>query len=116
VELHADVADVRPYLARSGVMTVPLRIGGGSRLKILEALAMRKAVVSTSRGCEGLSMIPGKHLIVADQAQTFAQAVVDLMQDRERRKALGNAGRALVEAEYSWERCGDEVVRALEKI
>ncbi|TMC21098.1 MAG: glycosyltransferase [Chloroflexi bacterium] len=116
ITVTGSVPDVTCYLAAATVAIAPILIGGGTRLKILEALAMRKAVVSTSRGCEGLSMIPGKHLIVADQAQTFAQAVVDLMQDRERRKALGNAGRSLVEAEYSWERCGDEVVRALEKI
>ena len=116
ISVTGSVPDVTCYLAAATVAIAPILIGGGTRLKILEALAMRKAVVSTSRGCEGLSMIPGKHLIVADQAQAFAQAVVDLMQDRERRKALGNAGRALVEAEYSWERCGAQAVRALEKI
>jgi len=116
ITVTGSVPDVTCYLAAATVAIAPILIGGGTRLKILEALAMRKAVVTTSRGCEGLSIIPGKHLIVADQAQAFAQAVVDLMQDRERRKALGNAGRALVEAVYSWERCGAQAVRALEKI
>jgi len=110
------VPDIRCYLTEATVAIAPVLIGSGTRLKILEAMAMRKAIVSTSLGCEGLSVIPGKHLMVADQAQAFAQAVVDLLQDAAKRMALGNAGRALVEAEYSWERCGDKAVHALEKI
>lgn len=116
VTVTGEVPDVKPYLAAATVTIAPLLIGSGTRLKILEALAMRKAMVSTSLGCEGLSVVQGKHLIVADQAQTFVQNVVDLMQHREKRLALGSAGRALVEAEYSWQRCGDYVIRALEKM
>jgi sugar transferase (PEP-CTERM/EpsH1 system associated) len=116
VTVTGAVPDVRHYLAAATVAIAPVLIGSGTRLKILEALSMRRAVVSTSLGCEGLSLIPGKHLIVADQAQEFAQAVVDLMQAPEQRVALGNAGRALIEAEYSWERCGDKALLALEKI
>jgi glycosyltransferase involved in cell wall biosynthesis len=76
---------------------------------------MQKAVVSTSVGCEGLSVVPGKHLIVADQAEALAQAVVTFMRNPEMRSAFGSAGRALVEAEYSWKWCGDRLLRILEK-
>jgi glycosyltransferase involved in cell wall biosynthesis len=76
---------------------------------------MGKAVVSTSLGCEGLAVVPGQHLIVADQPEVFAQSIVDLLQNAEQRTALGIAGRALAET-YSWQRCGEDVIHAVEKI
>ncbi len=116
VTVTGQVPDVRPYLASSAVAIAPLRIGSGTRLKILEALAMQKAVVSTSIGCEGLALIPGKHLLVEDQPEMLARAVVTLLQDVEKRQALGEAGRLLVEAQYSWEWCGTQLLAALEQI
>lgn len=113
VSVTGSVADVRPFLAESAVAIVPLLIGSGTRLKILEALAMEKAVVSTSVGCEGLSLVPGKHLLVADQADAFAQAVVTFLRNAAMRTAFGAAGRALVGAEYSWERSGSRLLQAL---
>ena len=113
ITVTGTVPDVRPYLAAATVAIAPIRIGSGTRLKILEALAMRKAVVSTSLGCEGLSVIAGKHVRVADSAQAFAGAVVDLLRDAQRSMALGNAGRELVEATYSWKRCGDRAMSAI---
>lgn len=113
VTVTGTVPDVTSYLATAAVAIAPLQIGSGTRLKILEALAMRKATVSTSLGCEGLSVTSGKHLIVADRAQEFAQALVDLMQDTQKRNALGNAGRKLVEAQYSWENCGNRLLEVL---
>ncbi|MBA2393693.1 MAG: glycosyltransferase [Ktedonobacteraceae bacterium] len=114
VTVTGAVPDVKPYLATAAVAIAPLLIGSGTRLKILEALAMHKAVVSTSVGCEGLVVETGKHLSVADQAEPFAQAVIDLLHHPEKRVSLGNAGRALVEAEYSWEQCGTSFIHALE--
>ena len=116
VTVTGAVPDVKPYLAAASVAIAPLLIGSGTRLKILEALAMQKAVVSTSLGCEGLAVETGKHLCVADQPELFAQKVVDLLRSPEKRASLGQAGRALVEAEYSWEQCGNAVIRALENI
>ncbi len=116
VTVTGQVPDVRPYLASSAVAIAPLRIGSGTRLKILEALAMQKAVVSTSIGCEGLALVPGKHLLVEDQPEMLAHAVVTLLQDVEKRQALGEAGRLLVEAQYSWEWCGTQLLAALEQI
>jgi glycosyltransferase involved in cell wall biosynthesis len=116
ISVTGSVPDVKPYLAAATVAIVPVLIGSGTRLKILEAFAMGKAVVSTSLGCEGLGVTSGKHLIVADQPRVFAQSIVDLLQNAEQRTALGNAGRELAETEYSWKQCGDNIIRALEKI
>ncbi|HEV8441375.1 MAG TPA: glycosyltransferase family 4 protein [Methylomirabilota bacterium] len=96
------VDDVRPFIAESAVYVVPLRVGGGTRLKIFEALAMGKAVVSTAVGAEGLPLISGEHFVQADQPADFARAVVKLLKDHEARERLGSAGRRLVEARYSW--------------
>jgi sugar transferase (PEP-CTERM/EpsH1 system associated) len=115
ITVTGSVPDVRSYLAAATVAIAPLRIGSGTRLKILEALAMKKAVVSTSRGCEGLDVVPGTHLIMADQPEAFAQCVVDLLQDQDKRAALGSAGREFARA-YSWQRIGDALVDAVETI
>lgn len=96
------VPDVRPFLAAASVVVVPLRMGGGTRLKVLEALAMGKAVVSTSIGCEGIDVEDGRHLLIADDAGAFAAQVVRLLGDEELARRLGMAGRRLVEARYGW--------------
>jgi glycosyltransferase involved in cell wall biosynthesis len=96
------VPDVRPYLAEAAAVVVPLRMGSGTRLKVLEALAMGKGVVSTTLGCEGVDVTPGGDLLVADDPASFAAAVVELMENAERRQALGLGGRRLVERSYTW--------------
>jgi sugar transferase (PEP-CTERM/EpsH1 system associated) len=108
VRVTGTVADVRPYVAAGAVYIVPLRIGGGTRLKIFEALAMAKPVVSTAIGAEGLPLVPGEHFLQADDPSDFARAVVSLLRDPARRKALGMAGRKLVEERYSWQRVARE--------
>jgi sugar transferase (PEP-CTERM/EpsH1 system associated) len=102
VSLTGTVPDVRPYVRDAAVFVVPLRIGSGTRLKIFEALAMGKAVVSTTVGAEGLGLIPGVHFLQADTPNDFADAVISLTRDPARRNALGKAGRELVERHYSW--------------
>ena len=77
MELHADLPDVRPQLARCGMMVVPLRIGGGSRLKILEALATNTPVVSTRVGAEGLELEPGHHLTVVEDVDDLPEAIIE---------------------------------------
>lgn len=105
------VEDVRPYLAEAAVVVVPLRIGSGTRLKVLEALAMSKAVVSTSVGCEGLDVKDGEHLLIADEPAAFSAAVNRLLRDPAGAARLGQRGRALVESRYGWE----QSVRSLER-
>ncbi|MCI0575012.1 MAG: glycosyltransferase family 4 protein [Chloroflexi bacterium] len=102
IRVTGFVPDVRPYIAEATVYVVPLRQGSGTRLKILEALAMGKAVVSTTIGAEGLEVTDGRHLLIADEPQDFAARVCELLRDPSRRQALGQAGRTLVEACYDW--------------
>lgn len=113
VTVVGSVPDIRPYLASSAVALAPLHVGSGTRLKILEALAMGKAVVSTSPGYEGLALVPDQHLLVVDQHNAFAESVIELLHNPERRAELGKAGRALVETQYSWEQCGECLLQAL---
>jgi glycosyltransferase involved in cell wall biosynthesis len=96
------VDDVRPYIDAAAVYVVPLRIGGGTRLKIFEALSMGKAVVSTGVGVEGLPLAPGEHYLKADDPQAFASAVISLLRDPVRRRALGEAGQRLTHEHYAW--------------
>jgi glycosyltransferase involved in cell wall biosynthesis len=102
VVVTGRVPDVRPYLAGAAVTVVPVRIGGGTRLKVVEALAMRKAVVSTTLGCEGLAVRSGEHVALADDAESFAAAITRLLGDPQERSRLGLAGRSLVVERYSW--------------
>jgi glycosyltransferase involved in cell wall biosynthesis len=103
VELAANVPDVRPYLARCGALTVPLRIGGGSRLKILEALAAGLPVVSTAVGAEGLRLEPGRHLVLADGVDEMAGALVRCIRAPEPARAMAARGREVVLSQYDWE-------------
>jgi glycosyltransferase involved in cell wall biosynthesis len=107
---------VQPHLAAAQVAIVPLLTGAGTRLKILEAFSLRRAVVSTSLGCEGINCVPGRDLMVADEPRAFAAAIVDLLSDSARREGLGAAGRALVEEQYSWAHCGQQLLKALDDV
>jgi glycosyltransferase involved in cell wall biosynthesis len=114
-ELHANVADVRPYLAESGVLAVPLRIGGGSRLKILESLAAGLPVVSTRIGAEGLDLQPDKDLIVVERIEDMVAALVNSLRHPERMRALARQGREVVRARYDWETLAVKLERVWEK-
>ena len=96
--------DIRPVLEAATVAVVPIRIGGGTRLKILDAWGMATPVVSTTIGSEGLDAVDGEHLMVRDDASDIADAVVQLMRDPGLGRRLGAAGRRLAEARYSWSR------------
>jgi sugar transferase (PEP-CTERM/EpsH1 system associated) len=116
VTITGWVEDVRPYLAQSTVVIVPLRNGGGTRLKILEALAMGKAVVSTSIGAEGLDVTHGQNILIADTPDAFAQAVVQLLCSETLRQKLGENGRQLVEHYYEWGSIADRLDRAYRQV
>lgn len=109
VEVLGEVPDIRPHLERAAVVAVPIRMGGGTRLKVVEGLAMGKAMVSTSTGCEGIDVRDDEHLLIGDTAETFASGVLQLFDDPALGLALGRAGRLLVEGEYSWNLAGDRV-------
>jgi len=102
ITLTGFVEDVRPYIAAASVYVVPLLTGGGTRLKVLEAMAMGKAIVSTTLGCEGINATPGEDIVLADTALDFAGQVLDLLENAPRRVALGQAARAFVEGHSDW--------------
>lgn len=109
VVLTGEVPDLRPYLQRAAVVAVPVRMGGGTRLKVVEGLAMGKAMVSTTLGCEGVAVEDGVNLLIADGAQAFASTLLRLFEDPARGEALGAAGRRLIEDEYSWDGAGERL-------
>lgn len=115
VAIHADVADVQPFLERSRVAVVPLRIGSGTRLKALEAMASGRAVVGTTIGVEGLDVTSGEQLVIADAAPDFADAVVRCLTDGDHAARLGAAGRALVQRRYSWREIAATYAELLER-
>ncbi len=103
VVLTGHVEDVRPYITGAAVYVVPLRIGGGTRLKVLEAMAMGKAIVSTTLGCEGFDLVPGQELVIADTPADLAAAVLTLLRDPARRERLGRAARRFAGSRYDWQ-------------
>ena len=116
IRLTGWVDDIRPFLAQGSVCIVPLRIGSGTRLKIFEAMAMGKAVVSTTIGAEGLPVRNGEDLLLADSPEAFAQSVVRLLRDDAARQRLGSAARELVQSKYSWASVAQDFAAALEKV
>ena len=103
VVVTGQVRDVRPYISAAAVYIIPLRMGGGTRLKVLEAMAMGKAIVSTSLGCEGFDLSSGQELVVADAPVEFASAVLSLLRDPACRQQLGEAARKLAISRYDWQ-------------
>ena len=116
IQLTGWVEDIRPYLAKRAVCIVPLRIGGGTRLKIYEAMSMAKAVVSTSIGAEGLPVKAGEQLLLADTPSSFAEKTIQLLGDPSGREQLGRRARLLVEQNYSWATVSEGFAQVLEDV
>lgn len=104
ITLKGYVEDLRPYLAHCAALIVPLRIGSGTRLKILEALAMGCPVISTSIGCEGLEVTNGQDILIADKPAKFARRIVDVVTDTRLRQRISKNARRLAETKYSWDK------------
>ena len=103
VLFHGLVPDIQPYLAMSQVMVVPLQVGSGTRIKIIESMATGTPVVSTRIGAEGISCTNNKDIILADTIPELAKSVITLLRDRETAHRIGKAGRSLVETYYNWD-------------
>lgn len=103
------VDDVRSWMERSAIGIIPMRLGGGTKLKTLEALSIGKAVVSTSEGCEGIEVTDGENILIADTPEDFAKAVITLLQDAALCRRLGDNGRKLVEKTYDWKIIGNRL-------
>ncbi len=110
------VTDVRPHLRRASVVVAPLRIGSGTRLKVVEGLAMAKPMVSTTVGCEGIDVHSGEHLLVADAPDDFADAVALLLRDPGLGNRLGAAGHRLARDHYSWEGAATQLARLYDRL
>ncbi len=104
ISVTGKLADTRSYLSRAWIFVCPLRIGGGTKIKMLEAMSMQKAIVSTSVGCEGLDLVSGEHFLLANEAEQFSESVIKLLRDADLRKTLGEQARKLVEQQYDWDR------------
>ncbi|MCS6825009.1 MAG: glycosyltransferase [Caldilinea sp.] len=115
IEITGAVADTRPYIHRAGAYVIPMRVGGGTRFKVLEALACAAPVVSTTLGVEGVEVRHGQELLLADEPEAFADAVLRLLEDAQQggalRRQLGAQGRRFVEQRYGWE----QILPKLEK-
>jgi polysaccharide biosynthesis protein PslH len=116
VHVTGRVEDVVPYYQESTVCVVPLRAGGGTRLKILEAMALGRPVVSTSMGCEGLDVIDGEHLLIADNPERFAQQTVRLLRDCHLAEYIRANARKLVEARYDWDQIAERWIGIYEEL
>jgi sugar transferase (PEP-CTERM/EpsH1 system associated) len=102
ITVTGTVPDVRPYLEAASVVVVPLRIGGGTRIKIYEAMGMERAVVSTTIGAEGLDVVDGEHILLADDPQSFADAVIALLRAPDRAEQIGQQAASHVRAHFGW--------------
>lgn len=116
VHVTGYVDDIRPYVTGAACFIVPLRVGGGTRLKVVDAWAMGKAVVSTTVGAEGLEAIDGHNVVLRDDPDAFAEAVVDVLRDKELRKRLEQGARSTAERVYDWELIGRHLLSAYQRI
>jgi sugar transferase (PEP-CTERM/EpsH1 system associated) len=116
IEVPGFVDDVRPWVARAAVYVVPLRVGGGTRLKVLDAMAQGKALVSTTVGCEGIRVTPGRHLQTADSPDAMAAQILRLLANPQERFDLGDRARQLVEEQYAWPRIAAKLLDAYQEV
>jgi glycosyltransferase involved in cell wall biosynthesis len=115
VVVTGRVEDVRPYMEEAGVYIVPLRIGGGTRLKIYEAMAMEKAIVSTSIGAEGLPVRDGDEILLADTPESFADAVIRLFLQESLAAEVGRRAAATVREKFGWDTVADSFAEICER-
>jgi len=116
VEVAGAVDDVRAHLAGAAAVIVPLRLGGGTRFKVLEAMAMARPIVSTTIGAEGIDVVHERHLLLADEPAQFAAAVGRVLDDAALAARLGKEARALVNARYSWDASARQMERFLREL
>jgi glycosyltransferase involved in cell wall biosynthesis len=107
ISMAASVADIREHASDAAAFVVPLLAGGGTRLRVLEAMAMRIPIVSTRVGVEGIECVPGQHVLIADAAADFAHELITLLDHEELGERLAMEGRQLIEHRYSWQVVGD---------
>jgi glycosyltransferase involved in cell wall biosynthesis len=104
VEVTGSVPDIRPWIAHADLVVAPMRIARGIQNKVLEAMAMARPVVVSTMGAEGIAAEDGREFLVADGGETFTRAVLHLLRHEDEARAMGQAARQRVVAEYSWDR------------
>jgi sugar transferase (PEP-CTERM/EpsH1 system associated) len=110
INVTGYVEDIRPYIDESDIYICPIRDGGGTKLKILDAMSMKKAIVATSVAVEGLDVIHGRHILIADDPKTFVSEILHLLNNSDLKEKLGQNARQFVEKKYSWEIIGREMI------
>lgn len=110
------VGDLRPYLSRAWVVVAPLQEGFGVKVRVLQAMAIGKPVVSTSMVMAGIDVTPGKDIIIADTPPAFAESVIELLNNKQLRKEIGTNARRLMETNHSWEKLTDRLNEILERV
>jgi len=116
IEVTGTVDDVRPYLARASIMILPLRVGGGTRIKVFEGMAAGLALVSTSIGTEGLPVVDGENVLLADEPAAFADAVVSLIQNPARRQRIAATALTWVRENFSWATASQKFLALAQKV
>jgi len=116
IEVTGFVEDPYKHLEEGKVFVAPIRFGAGIQNKILEAMALRKSVVTTSCGAEGINGRDGEHFLVADNPEDMAEKILDLLENEKKRKVIGEKARALIEREYTWDIIGNKLLREIEEV
>ncbi|HEY6072609.1 MAG TPA: glycosyltransferase [Anaerolineales bacterium] len=116
IDLAGYVEDIHSMIASAAVSIAPLWSGGGTRLKILEAMAIGTPVVATSKGAEGLEVVNGDHLSISDDPEGFSECIIQLMKNSDLRRRIADCAKRLVKDKYSWERTGPEYVKLVENL
>ena len=108
IELTGWVDDIRPYIAKGALYIVPIRIGGGTRMKIYEAMAMGKPIISTAIGAEGLPVINGENIVIEDNPIRFGEKIVELLENKQKREEIGSAAFDFVCKNFTWQKVSEE--------
>lgn len=116
IKVHGYVDDIRMYIQQAAVFIAPIRSGSGTKIKVLNAMALEKAVVTTSIGAEGIKVKPDEDIMIADTPQEFAEKTIYLLRHPEEAKIMGSKGRAVIEKHYSWESIGMKMYKVYEEV
>jgi glycosyltransferase involved in cell wall biosynthesis len=109
IKVLGYVSDIRPIVQRASVFVAPIRIGSGTKIKLLNAMAQAKAVVATTIAAEGIDVSPGQNILIADEPEAFAEKVLYLLRNEEIARKMGEEARELIERKYSWDLIAENI-------
>jgi glycosyltransferase involved in cell wall biosynthesis len=114
VRVLGFVADIRPIVQQASVFVAPIRIGSGTKIKVLNAMAQGKPVVATTTAAEGIDVTPEENILIADDPEEFAKKILYLFRNEEMRRKMGEKARELIERKYSWDVISEDIHRTYE--